>query len=542
MATGQARLFRYTTGIVLIIASICTVFQSAYAELLPTYVYITEVQVADTEFIELYNPYDTPLSLQGWQLKYRGSGASETSLKTFGANDIIPAQAFMVGSHGFSVPSGISSFTFNASLANGAGYVVLYDATGNVVDIVGWGSGALNKQGSPAAAPAEDQSIQRCFQDGLLALAHPADNSQEFQVYSETTAGSGVNCPIPANTQGPIETNPSAPVDICLNIDGVQETVPQGYHQTTDVVCEADLLPATCLVEISEISAQPNYNGQEYVELYNHTTTEASVALCKLRINSTTNKALPNVALAPGAYLVIPFTSGVIRNSAGQVTLVTSDSELVYNYPATTEGQTVNFEHNSHEGRVSAWPTPGVANLQDQSDGEDQTSVTITTALAACPSGKYRNPETNRCKNIEAATTILTECKEGQERNPETNRCRKAETTSSALKACDAGQERNPETNRCRKVGSSITSLTPCQPGYERNPQTNRCKKANVTASSLTNTSKDLGANPLTRFGFRILLLVTFAVAGYGIYEYRVDIANLWYRWRHNQKISRTPD
>jgi hypothetical protein len=45
---------------------------------------------------------------------------------------------------------------------------------------------------------------------------------------------------------------------------------------------------------------------------------------------------------------------------------------------------------------------------------------------AACGEGRYRNPETNRCKKIEAeAESELKPCAEGYERNAETNRCRK---------------------------------------------------------------------------------------------------------------------
>lgn len=109
----------------------------------------------------------------------------------------------------------------------------------------------------------------------------------------------------------------------------------------------------------------------------------------------------------------------------------------------------------------------------------------ITEAVvvaAACPEGKYRNPETGRCRNIEEAVNALAVCAEGEERNPATGRCRKlAVKTATTLVPCGEGQERNPATNRCRSIASAVAELIPCNDGYERNPATNRCRKIPVS-------------------------------------------------------------
>lgn len=109
---------------------------------------------------------------------------------------------------------------------------------------------------------------------------------------------------------------------------------------------------------------------------------------------------------------------------------------------------------------------------------------TITLPEAApCPDGKYRSPETNRCRTLEDALNALTACEEGYERNPTTNRCRKvASASASTLTPCKEGQERNPATNRCRSIASAVAELLPCDEGYERNPATNRCRKIRDTS------------------------------------------------------------
>lgn len=525
MAQGQAKRLITTFCCLLLIAAgwLFPPLQTR-AEGLPTELFVTEVQVSDSEFIELYNPYDHAISLQNWQLKYRGSGASETTLKTFAASDTIAAKGFMVLSRNFTTPPGVTNFTFSASLANSAGYIVLYNPAGTPVDLVGWGSGALAKQGSAAAVPVTNQSIQRCFIQNLLALSEPRDNSLEFLIYSQVSPGAGVACVEPE------------PVDLCHNLEGNQETIPAGLELDQSNNC---IEPVSCLLEISEISAQANFTGQEYVELYNSGQAAASVALCKLQINSATNRSLPDLSLSPGAWLTIPFANGTIRNTAGQIALVNSNSEqLTYLYPETVTGQTINFDGGSQTGKISDKATPGVANEMVLLSEEELAVVTGVSALAPCPAGKYRNPETNRCRNLEAATTALIGCEVGQERNPETNRCRKLDT--STLTLCREGQERNPETNRCRKI-TDEDDLTPCQPGQERNPETNRCRKVAVPASTALAAAGNTAAiNPM-RFNYQIVALILSLVLGYGLYEYRTDLMNFYQKVWVDRRKGRPP-
>ena len=161
--------------------------------------------------------------------------------------------------------------------------------------------------------------------------------------------------------------------------------------------------------------------------------------------------------------------------------------------------------------------------------------VVSVAAESVCPAGKYRNPETKRCRSIEDAVSELAACEEGKERNPATNRCRSVVTTASAaLMPCDVGQERNPTTNRCRSVLAASQALTPCKDGYERNPVTNRCRKSSVMASAI-DVAADQAA--IQKGGGSLLtsaLLVTAGIGaiGYGVYEWRSEI------WRGSRKLA----
>lgn len=143
-----------------------------------------------------------------------------------------------------------------------------------------------------------------------------------------------------------------------------------------------------------------------------------------------------------------------------------------------------------------------------------------------CPAGKYRNPETNRCRSLEEAVSALAVCEEGKERNPVTNRCRNLATTSStSLSPCAEGEERNPATNRCRKVLGTATTLVPCQSGYERNPETNRCKKVSDTLTALASPAavaiESSGGDTLKN---ALIVTAGLGALGYGFYEWRSEL------------------
>lgn len=148
--------------------------------------------------------------------------------------------------------------------------------------------------------------------------------------------------------------------------------------------------------------------------------------------------------------------------------------------------------------------------------------------IAECPEGKYRNPDTGRCRTIEEAVNALAACEEGYERNPVTNRCRRMVTTAVAtLTPCLEGQERNPATNRCRSIASAVAELMPCDEGYERNPASNRCRKVaggDVPAAEFPVEPLKAAASDVA--GWWAFGAVLAVALGYGAWEWRAEIAS----------------
>lgn len=481
-------------GVLLILCFLLlAAIQPAVIHALPAGVQIYELKLGGgtdpKEFVTLYNAGNAAVDLNGWLLEYakptfdtqfcsssswrdHAVNGSATAVKL---NGVLPAQSY-------SEPI-VRQLTDETSGS-------LRLVTAEVQDVVGWGDAAPCAPGAPL--PPNGQSIVR---------ATDCTGKQLFAVNPKPGEPYVADCPKPAD--------PAAPA-------------------TKTAVCEG--------VVVSELLPNPigPDTGKEFIELYNPTPTPRSLEGCSLELGDK-KFALPAVVLAPQTHMVFDDTQTglVLPNSAGgMVTLAGGDHEHAVQYPPLmSDGAT----WADVDGKWSAAsPTPSAANILAAVPKE--VGQAKPDNLDPCPAGKYRNPETNRCKAYDTAENTLAACDAGEERSADTNRCRKVSTASAAaLTPCKTGQERNPDTNRCRAVAAASTELKPCSEGEERNPETNRCRKVAGATTSSPNTSATGQADPNKQQRNLNLLIVggIAAVAGgYGIYEYRQDFRNWLTRLR----------
>ncbi len=446
-----------------------------------------------TEFIELLNPSSTTLSLANYKLQIK-----DKPNKVMNLNGEIPPNTYL-------------AFITSFALLN----------SGETVQLIHTGS--------------TEEVIEE------IVYGSDATEQQSWSYFTEGWELAPVTKSLP-NQRYALE---EPPVDLCPATPEIDTTIPSGYVLDGLGVCvqETPIQQEECLIEISELSAQPNYNGSEYLEFINTSNVTANLSLCKIKINTGAEKSLANVQLAPGSRYVYAVTNGTIKNSAGEIILVHSNNqELFYAYPATVNSQVVNYENGSLTGFISEMPTPGTINeTMYTSEEEATTGASGSEDLGSCGSGKYRNPETNRCKSIESADSTLAQCASDQERNPVTNRCRKVTLASATLVPCNADQERNPETNRCRKIGTTTTDLKPCDSGQERNQETNRCRKIANTATSSSLDSTAASVPSSFKYKIPLIILLTTTLIGYGMYEYRTDIKNYLNKVKEDHRRGRPP-
>ena len=108
---------------------------------------ISEVQPGteqglEDEFVELYNPTNAPISIVGFSLKKQSSTGSESNLvSSLAMTGTVPAHGFFLIAHKNFLGSTPQDITYSAN-SNNLAYknngVLLYDASGTLIDRAWW--------------------------------------------------------------------------------------------------------------------------------------------------------------------------------------------------------------------------------------------------------------------------------------------------------------------------------------------------------------------------------------------------------------------
>ncbi|OFT52219.1 nuclease [Corynebacterium sp. HMSC06D04] len=169
------------------------------------------------DFIELFNPTEAEVSLDGWSVEYFSAGGNSGGKAALGG--AIPAgKHYLIqagqGSGG-STPLPTPDAESSLNLSGSKGSVKLYDASGNKVDLAGYGSAQL-AEGTPAPSTSNAESVSRDE-----AGTDTDDNAADFHVSTPTPTPSGNEPTTPAEPEEP--TQPADPGRE-LSIEEIQGT------------------------------------------------------------------------------------------------------------------------------------------------------------------------------------------------------------------------------------------------------------------------------------------------------------------------------
>ena len=153
---------------------------------------------AADEFVEIFNPCTTSLSVDGWTLKYRAAKttmASDDTLAVTLAGTMAAGEVRLYASTAFTgTGTVIPPMWTTAVMAADGGGLGLRDSAQTLIDAVGYGTAIAGNpfiEGSVATAPPPSQSLSRSpfdgRDDGIGAL--DGNNSANFTVTAATTPG-----------------------------------------------------------------------------------------------------------------------------------------------------------------------------------------------------------------------------------------------------------------------------------------------------------------------------------------------------------------
>lgn len=452
------------------------------------------------EFIEIHNTSDTSVDITEWKLQYFSATredvftpAAQPTRELMVFDGLIAANGYVLLSYVDFITNadlffGQGSTAASGLLAKSGGHVRLTNGQELILDVVAWGTAKFPETKALPEISA-GKSVERKTTSGLAVDTN--NNFEDFLLLDITTPrGGALSEPLP-----PVESEPIIPV-----CDGLV---------------------------ITEVFPNPDGTDteHEFIELFNPTDASVNLDDCVLSTASSTK-----LFYFPSASIMQPKqfkafydseTGLTLANAAGgQVILRGTNTEYSVSYPVDmAPGQS--YSLIEQQWYISAQPTPSALNILPSP--QVLAENTDNEVMESCGVGRYRNPETNRCRNMPTTLATITNCAPGQTRNPETNRCRNVASLASVLIPCREGQERSPETNRCRNVAN--TSQTKCQEGYERNEETNRCRKI-VAALAASPSVGSLDTTTPKRLNYVFLTLMSLVVLGYGVFEYRRDISN----------------
>ena len=145
---------------------------------------------ASNEFVELFNAGASAADVGGFKVAYRSSaGTSDITLVTIPAGTNIPAGGFyLLGGSGY-LGSHAADQSFSASLASTGGGIAVRDATGGILDSVGYGD-TTNAfvEAHPATAP--PATTAPGSSSGRIPDGHDTnDNAADFSVSATPSPG-----------------------------------------------------------------------------------------------------------------------------------------------------------------------------------------------------------------------------------------------------------------------------------------------------------------------------------------------------------------
>lgn len=442
------------------------------------------------EYVELYNTQASALNLDGYRLEYlsathAGSDPPTRILATL-TGELVGHSFGLVSSADY-LTNALAHFEPAVSQASGllarsGGHVrIIHAEDSKVIDMVGWGNATNIAPWWQAPEIPAGMSIQRRYADiesGLLSRSFEGPTA-------DSTPGTAPA--IGGPSEPPVDPPPTDPIDT----------------------------PACNGIELSEVlpNASGVDSGKEFIELHNPSLQPIPLQGCSLRLgNDGAVFRLPNEVLLPDAYRAF-------YDSETHLTLPNATAQTIW-LLTTAAQEAVTYANDMADDQSWArFGTHWEATLMPTPNASNQLRMPEPSAVAAArPS----------------AVTAVATCPVGKERNPQTNRCRATSTTGTSVKSCDANQVLNPATNRCRSVLAAASTAKPCAAGQIRSPDTNRCRKASTGGPAKQLAAvKDVPTGSLTKdYRWWLIGIVITGALGYGIYEWRQDIKRALYTIR----------
>lgn len=342
----------------------------------PSTIIISAVQITggtghtQEDFIELYNPTDEPLDLNGFRLvKRTAAGTTDSVIKAWTESTMVPAYHFYLWANsGFTAIVVPPDSTSTGTLADNNGIALRQGVndSGLVIDSLAWGSTANGFASVSSSNPTANQSLTRTD-----LFSHQANFSTS--VSQPRNSSSSFIPPEPEPTPIP-------------DPEPLPEPIPD---PTPDPDPEPTPTPTQISLKITELLPNPSGSdsGFEQVEIYNDGESVVNLKDFKLddvsNIDSLSSNAYTfgDANVEPDSYLAVTIPSGkfALNNTGGDVVTLFDDTlkplDTAFYEEAATEGYSWAY---FREGWAWTNPTFGEENIlivieeEESEDSEEE--------------------------------------------------------------------------------------------------------------------------------------------------------------------------
>lgn len=476
------------------------------SSLAPNHVLISEIQttgvggLTDQEFVEIFNPTSETVDLTNWKLQYSSSTGTSWSNKVTLSGLLYSGGTILMSSTNYLTED--SDFSFTPGFKMEAGHVRLTKPINNsssieVVDLLGWGTAAHPELNPAEYAPAGSSMERKVDADNIyidtdnnkedfeiIPSPNPESESIDPIIQTEPTANENETIPEPNdNSQSSSSDNTAAESTNDQTDDSI---APQDISDHDNVFSANEIVTTSTNdnypdIIISELLPNPGTpltdEADEFIELYNPNNFAVSLSdfVIQTGNNYSYSYTISPQIINPNSHIVLYSrdTNLVLANSSGKARILNPNGDLV-------------FETESYS---------------DAKDNESWVYIDEKWAWSNQPTPGYIN------KPLLAIPILNSVKKPAVKKKAATKKVNEAKPT------------KKPTSAKKKAAAKKAAS-----------------KKSDKNKADSTLGVTDTGGNGSNLQPWIIAGIGALAV-GYGIYEYKDDLANKLRQYKQNHRL-----
>ncbi|MEK7606925.1 MAG: lamin tail domain-containing protein [Patescibacteria group bacterium] len=336
---------------------------------------ISEVQVsgqkANDEFVEIYNPTNSPIVMNGWRLTKKISSGTQSNLVS-NLNGTVPAHGFFLitpQSDYDGVVAGDVQYSQTSNFVTSNNTVLLYsDAGVALVDKIGFGSAGDFESGA-IPVPPDNQSVER-KPGGVSGSGEDTENNaNDFSLQTSPNPQNSQSSPQPPIQQGPVCGNATC------------ETGEDSNNCSADCPLPPAPTPVAGDMVINELVADPVLGSNEWIELFNKTANSFDISGFKIYDGSGSAIATLAGSIPAGGFFVVDISSSKLNNSGDVVTFQNASSVAIdtMTYGDWDDGDVSNNAPSADDPNSIA----RIGSSQDTGNDAQDFAVTTTVTKGA---------------------------------------------------------------------------------------------------------------------------------------------------------------